>query len=46
MFFVSYVPVIGGGELKTKPTQHGVRDLRITGLQPDFIVCRCKVEVP
>ena len=28
------------GELKTKPTQHSVRDLRSAGLQPDILVCR------
>ena len=44
--FVSYVPVITGDELKTKPTQHGVRDLRMVGLSPDFIICRCEKEVP
>jgi CTP synthase len=40
--FVSYVPIISGGEQKTKPTQHGVRDLRVVGLQPDFLICRCE----
>ena len=38
---VSLVPVLGSvGEQKTKPTQHGVRDLRSIGLTPDIIVCR------
>ena len=37
---VSYVPVIGG-EQKTKPTQHGVKEVRSLGLSPDIIVCRC-----
>src|ERR687887_236593 len=38
---VSLVPYIGpSGELKTKPTQHSVRELRSLGLQPDAIVCR------
>ena len=37
--FVSLVPVLG--EQKTKPTQHGVKDLRSLGLSPHFIVCRC-----
>lgn len=36
--FVSYVPRISGGELKSKPTQHGVKELRSLGLSPDFIV--------
>jgi CTP synthase len=35
------MPFIGpSGELKTKPTQHSVRELRAIGLQPDAIVCR------
>jgi CTP synthase len=43
VFFVhvSLVPYIGpSGELKTKPTQHSVRELRSLGIQPDAIVCR------
>ena len=28
------------GELKTKPTQHSVKELRSIGIQPDIIVCR------
>ena len=31
------------GEVKTKPTQHSVRELNAIGLQPDIIVCRCQV---
>ena len=43
---VSMVPVIGeGGEQKTKPTQHSVKELRGLGLAPDFIVCRSKQTV-
>ncbi|CBZ50461.1 gk17769, related [Neospora caninum Liverpool] len=38
---VSYVPCIGG-EQKTKPTQHGVKELRMAGLAPDMIFCRCE----
>jgi CTP synthase (UTP-ammonia lyase) len=35
------VPFIGtAGELKTKPTQHSVRDLRSIGIQPDILLCR------
>jgi CTP synthase len=35
------VPYIGtAGELKTKPTQHSVRDLRSIGIQPDILLCR------
>ncbi|TDT62362.1 CTP synthase [Fonticella tunisiensis] len=38
---VTLVPFLGkAGELKTKPTQHSVRDLRSIGIQPDIIVCR------
>ncbi|HXF81949.1 MAG TPA: CTP synthase [bacterium] len=38
---VSLVPFLeGAGELKTKPTQHSVRELRSIGIQPDVIVCR------
>ncbi|HEX8428256.1 CTP synthase [Hymenobacter sp.] len=34
------------GELKTKPTQHSVRDLREAGLQPDILVCRSEYPIP
>ena len=34
------------GELKTKPTQHSVRDLTSAGIQPDVLVCRCERELP
>jgi CTP synthase len=38
---VSLMPFIGpSGEIKTKPTQHSVKELRSIGLQPDAIVCR------
>ncbi|MDQ7793758.1 MAG: CTP synthase [bacterium] len=38
---VTLVPYLSAaGELKTKPTQHSVRELRAIGIQPDFIVCR------
>ena len=37
---VSLVPVING-ELKTKPTQHAIKDVRREGLNPDLIACRC-----
>ena len=38
---VTLLPYISGSnELKTKPTQHSVRDLRSIGIQPDMIVCR------
>lgn len=38
---VTLVPYLGkSGELKTKPTQHSVKELRSIGIQPDIIVCR------
>src|ERR1051325_8682945 len=38
---LTLVPYIGSaGELKTKPTQHSVRDLRSIGIQPDVLLCR------
>ena len=39
---VTLVPFIkAAGELKTKPTQHSVKELREIGIQPDILVCRC-----
>lgn len=44
---LTYVPVLSTtGELKTKPTQHSVRQLREAGIQPDFIVARCPAPLP
>lgn len=41
LIHVTYVPYIGvAGELKSKPTQHSVKELREIGLQPDFLICR------
>ena len=40
LMFVSLVPILSD-EQKTKPTQHGVRDLRSLGLSPKVIFCRC-----
>jgi CTP synthase len=38
---VTYVPFIAAaGELKSKPTQHSVKELREVGIQPDFLICR------
>ena len=46
LIHVSLVPYIAAAhELKSKPTQHSVRELRSFGLQPDFIVCRSDREV-
>jgi CTP synthase len=41
LMHVTYVPYIAAaGELKSKPTQHSVKELREIGLQPDILVCR------
>jgi CTP synthase len=43
---VTLVPFLGkAGELKTKPTQHSVKELRSIGIQPDIIVCRSEKEL-
>jgi len=34
------------GELKTKPTQHSVKELRSLGIQPDIIICRSEKQIP
>ncbi len=39
-----YIPA--AGELKTKPTQHSVKELRGIGVQPDVLLCRCDREIP
>jgi CTP synthase len=41
---VPFIP--SAGELKTKPTQHSVKELRSIGIQPDILLCRCDREVP
>jgi CTP synthase len=44
---LTLVPYIGAaGELKTKPTQHSVRDLRSIGIQPDMLLCRTDRALP
>jgi CTP synthase len=44
---ITYVPFIKtAGELKTKPTQHSVKELRAIGIQPDIILCRSEMEIP
>src|SRR5581483_4954634 len=43
---VTFLPHVGStNELKTKPTQHSVRELRSAGIQPDIILCRADHEV-
>ncbi|MGH7281801.1 MAG: CTP synthase, partial [Polyangiaceae bacterium] len=40
---VTLVPYIAtAGELKTKPTQHSVKEMREIGIQPDVLICRCE----
>jgi CTP synthase len=38
--------ISSAGELKTKPTQHSVKELRSIGIQPDILLCRCDREIP
>lgn len=43
---LTLVPYIAtAGEIKTKPTQHSVKELRSIGLQPDILLCRCAVPI-
>jgi CTP synthase len=43
---VTLVPELGSGELKTKPTQQSVRELRSMGIQPDIIIARAERPIP
>lgn len=44
---LTLVPFIGAaGELKTKPTQHSVKELRAIGIQPDILLCRAEHPIP
>jgi CTP synthase len=44
---LTLVPYIqASGELKTKPTQHSVKELRSIGIQPDIIICRSEKNIP
>ena len=38
--------IASAGELKTKPTQHSVKELLSVGIQPDILLCRCDREIP
>ena len=38
--------IAAAGELKTKPTQHSVKELREIGIQPDILLCRSEMEIP
>ncbi len=42
---LTLVPTVSGDEMKTKPTQHSVKELREIGIQPDIILCRAKKEL-
>ncbi len=41
---VPYIP--SAGELKTKPTQHSVKELQNVGIQPNMLICRCDRPIP
>lgn len=44
---LTYVPYIrAAGELKTKPTQHSVKELLSVGIQPNILVCRSEQDIP
>ncbi|MEX0732074.1 MAG: CTP synthase [Aquisalimonadaceae bacterium] len=44
---LTLVPFIGAsGEMKTKPTQHSVKELRSIGIQPDILLCRATRPIP
>ncbi|HYN79776.1 MAG TPA: CTP synthase [Lamprocystis sp. (in: g-proteobacteria)] len=44
---LTLVPYIrAAGEIKTKPTQHSVKELRSIGIQPDILLCRAETDIP
>ncbi len=43
---LTLVPVVAGSEIKTKPTQHSVKELRGIGIQPDILLCRARDALP
>ncbi len=44
---VTLIPwIASAGEMKTKPTQHSVKELRSIGIQPDILICRCDRPLP
>ena len=46
LIHMTYVPYISSaGELKTKPTQHSMKELLNAGIQPDIIMCRCEKSI-
>ena len=47
LIHLTLVPYLSkAGEIKTKPTQHSVKELRSIGLQPDILVCRSEAPIP
>ncbi|GDX78649.1 CTP synthase [Deltaproteobacteria bacterium] len=47
--YIHVTPVFyikAAGEMKTKPTQHSVKEILSTGIQPDMLICRCDIPVP
>jgi len=42
---LTLIPSVTGGELKTKPTQHSVKELQEIGIQPDILLCRSAVPI-
>ncbi len=47
--YVHVTPVFyikAAGEMKTKPTQHSVKEILSCGIQPDILICRCEVPIP
>ncbi|MBC60866.1 MAG: CTP synthetase [Zetaproteobacteria bacterium] len=47
LIHMTYIPYLSSAdELKTKPTQHSVKELRSIGIQPDFLLCRAEREIP
>ncbi|TVR67971.1 MAG: CTP synthase [Spirochaetaceae bacterium] len=43
---LTLIPEVANGELKTKPTQHSVKELREIGIQPDILLCRAPTVLP
>ena len=44
---LTFVPYLkSSDEIKTKPTQHSVKELRSIGIQPDIIICRSQQSIP
>ncbi len=43
--YLTLIPIITGGELKSKPTQNAVKQLQESGIRPDILLCRCETEL-